>query len=266
MQTCCVCTVFESSECDFPSLALWLMLHGLHRRAVHGALDRACCLRDSAPLHVYESGVGASGVHACRQSKRSYTALWITAEDLQGEGLLLSRHMMLDHFPDRALDILRRTLSQLEAESLHGSGDDDGGGVVPRRRRSSGGSAAVGMAAVGGGGGGSAALKAPSVQAAVYTRGVPQLHEATQPLTHDLIRRLICKSHQPLPCRHESAGAVHRCPGRTSGRLCPTRRPTAGAPLRNVLRLRGGSGGGPRGGGVRRGLRRGRGRGRAAAP
>lgn len=108
--------------------------------------------------------------NACRQQDRNYSALWIAAADLQCEGLLLSRHMLLDHFPDRALAILRRTLSQLEAAPLASSG----GPSVVSRRASGGAGAAVGMAAVGGCGSGSpAALQPPRVQAAVYCRGAP---------------------------------------------------------------------------------------------
>lgn len=90
---------------------------------------------------------------ACRQQDRDYNALWITSDDLQAEGLLLSRHMLLDHFPDRVLNILRKTLWQLE----------DGGGT--------GGQADVGMAAVGGAAGSPAVLQPPRLQSAVYCRG-----------------------------------------------------------------------------------------------
>lgn len=89
--------------------------------------------------------------YSCRQHERNYRALWITADDLQSEGLLLSRHMLLDHFPDRALNILRRTLRQLESDGALGSGG--GSGSLPT-------------------------LQPPRVQAAAYCRGVPPMHRA----------------------------------------------------------------------------------------
>lgn len=105
---------------------------------------------------------------ACRQQDRNYSALWIVAEDLQAEGMLLSRHMLLDHFPDRALAILRRTLSQLEAAPPPAA--VSGGPSTASYRSSSSGSAAG--AAVGLGAASSpAALQPPPVQEAVYCRG-----------------------------------------------------------------------------------------------
>eukprot|EP00892_Ulva_mutabilis_P011439 jgi/Ulvmu1/8668/UM047_0006.1 len=99
------------------------------------------------------------------QQERNYSALWITAEDLQREGLLLSRHMLLDHFPDRALNILRRTARQLEDGGLLSGG----GGAA---RWSSVSTDTAGMAAVGDGGTSPVALQPPHVQSAAYSRGI----------------------------------------------------------------------------------------------
>ena len=53
----------------------------------------------------------------CRISEKGYEALWVTAEDVAEEGLLLSRHMLLDHLPDRTINVLSRALARNEAHS-----------------------------------------------------------------------------------------------------------------------------------------------------
>jgi hypothetical protein len=50
----------------------------------------------------------------CRWSRRRFSPLWIHADDLAEEGLLLSRHMLLDHFPDRALSIIQSALTDVD--------------------------------------------------------------------------------------------------------------------------------------------------------
>lgn len=39
----------------------------------------------------------------CRLAEKGWEAIWITAEDISEEGLLLSKHMLLDHLPDRTV-------------------------------------------------------------------------------------------------------------------------------------------------------------------
>lgn len=43
-----------------------------------------------------------------RWRKRRHQAVWITPADLRREGILLSSHMMIDHFPDIVADVLQR--------------------------------------------------------------------------------------------------------------------------------------------------------------
>jgi hypothetical protein len=69
----------------------------------------------------------------CRWLSRRFSALWINPDDLAEEGLLLSRHMLFDHFPDRALDIIQRTLRDIEdsQHSLHDASDAERSYTAP---------------------------------------------------------------------------------------------------------------------------------------
>lgn len=54
---------------------------------------------------------------ACRLEERTWEPVWVTAEDVAAEGLLLSKHMLLDHLPDRTVAILSRTHARLNPEA-----------------------------------------------------------------------------------------------------------------------------------------------------
>jgi hypothetical protein len=43
---------------------------------------------------------------------RKHQAVWITPEDLRKEGILISNHMMFDHFPDAVTVVLQSVIDQ----------------------------------------------------------------------------------------------------------------------------------------------------------
>lgn len=57
--------------------------------------------------------------------ERRFSPLWIDPADLAQEGLILSRHMLLDHFPDRALSIIKKTVADM-AENTRAYGEIHG--------------------------------------------------------------------------------------------------------------------------------------------
>jgi hypothetical protein len=57
-----------------------------------------------------------------RMQERSYASVWIEAADLEDEGLLLSRHMLLDHFPDRALAVIELALQYMQEHGVEARG------------------------------------------------------------------------------------------------------------------------------------------------
>ena len=50
-----------------------------------------------------------------RWKKRAHTPVWITPRDLQEEGIIISAHMMVDHFPDVVAAALERTVHEARA-------------------------------------------------------------------------------------------------------------------------------------------------------
>ena len=52
----------------------------------------------------------------CRIYHKEYEAIWVTADDVSEEGLLLSKHMLLDHLPDRTITVLSRALRRSEQQ------------------------------------------------------------------------------------------------------------------------------------------------------
>jgi hypothetical protein len=49
----------------------------------------------------------------CRLADKRWEAIWITAKDISEEGLLLSKHMLLDHLPDRTVVVINSAAGQL---------------------------------------------------------------------------------------------------------------------------------------------------------
>lgn len=50
----------------------------------------------------------------CRMIQKEFEAIWVSADDIAAEGLLLSKHMFLDHLPDRTIVVLTRALRRVE--------------------------------------------------------------------------------------------------------------------------------------------------------
>lgn len=53
-------------------------------------------------------------VSAHRWDTRTHDAIWLQQSDLLEEGILLSRHMMIDHLPDVSFEVLRATARRLQ--------------------------------------------------------------------------------------------------------------------------------------------------------
>jgi hypothetical protein len=46
---------------------------------------------------------------------RVHAAVWVDVRDLLAEGILISSHMMVDHFPDVVAAVLERTVAERAA-------------------------------------------------------------------------------------------------------------------------------------------------------
>ncbi|CAL8465267.1 g4802 [Coccomyxa elongata] len=68
-----------------------------------------------------------------KASRRTYDPVWITAEDLVEEGILVSPRMMADHMPDYLTAVLRRMAHERASQDAH-----DGAADKPGRGRSQG--------------------------------------------------------------------------------------------------------------------------------
>lgn len=74
---------------------------------------------------------------ACRQEERAWEALWVRASDVAAEGLLLSKHMLLEHLPDRTLAVLSRALTRAAGDGApHSDLQCAGGGGAAAPHRS----------------------------------------------------------------------------------------------------------------------------------
>jgi hypothetical protein len=72
---------------------------------------------------------------ACSMAEKDYEAVWVTSDDVSKEGLLLSKHMLLDHLPDRTVTVLNKALQRVERGRENGGVDAANLAVPPAAQR-----------------------------------------------------------------------------------------------------------------------------------
>jgi hypothetical protein len=63
----------------------------------------------------------ADQVFMYRWRVREHQAVWITPEDLRKEGILISNHMMFDHFPDAVTVVLQSVIDKMHEDDDNAS-------------------------------------------------------------------------------------------------------------------------------------------------